>query len=138
MARFGHRKISFVSLLVLTLCNRPVRSQEPPCTTRKLPVSFRDAQNLPLQDVSILDLEAKIRGKPVKILSLASDPRPHRLVLILDISGSMGSLAGESSSWDLELPLARHFFEVNRQRSQIALLFFNDRVRDVIDFSRGN
>jgi hypothetical protein len=40
--------------------------------------------------------------------------------------------------WNLELSLARHFFEANRQRSQIALLFFNDQVNDVIDFSQGN
>ena len=49
---------------------------------RKVPVSFRDAQNLPLQNISVTDLEAKLHGKPVKILSLAPDPRPHRIVLL--------------------------------------------------------
>lgn len=105
---------------------------------RKLPVSFRDAQNLLLQDVSVADLEAKIRGKPVTIVSLAPDPRPHRIVLVLDTSGSMGaSFEGEPGVWKLELSLAHHFFDVNRQGSQMALLFFNDQVNDVIEF-RGN
>jgi len=138
MAWFSYRKVPLVSLVVLTLCSRAVGSQEPSCTTRRVPVFFRDAQNLPIQNISVADLDAKIGGKPVKILSLTPDTRPHRLVLILDISGSMGSVAGESALWDLELPLARHFFEVNRQKSQIALLFFNDRVGDVSDFSAGN
>lgn len=116
---------------------RPASSQELPCTTRRLPVSFRDAQNLPLVNVSIGGLEAKVQGKPVRIVSLAPDPRPHRLVLILDTSGSMGNIEGESL-WNLELSLARHFFEVNRERAQVALLFFNDRVDEIVNFAQGN
>ncbi len=50
----------------------------------------------------------------------------------------MGSSEDERALWNLELSLARYFFDANRQRSQIALLFFNDQVNDVIDFSQGN
>jgi Mg-chelatase subunit ChlD len=99
---------------------------------------LRDEQNLPIQNVSVADLEARVRGKPVKIVSLAPDPRPHRLVLILDASGSMGSTAGEPPLFALELALARHFFEANRQRSQIALLIFNNDVTEAVDFTQGN
>ena len=132
------RRIPFLGAAILLVCIRPVGSQVLPCTTRRLPVSFRDAQNLPLLDVSISDLEARVHGKPVRIVSLEPDPRPHRLVLVLDISGSMGSSEDERALWNLELSLARYFFDANRQRSQIALLFFNDQVNDVIDFSQGN
>jgi Mg-chelatase subunit ChlD len=128
----------FFGLFALTAGIQPARSQEPPCISRKLPVSFRDAQNLPLQNISVADLEAKIKSKPVKFLSLAPDPRPHRIVLALDQSGSMGSTESGPALWNLELSLARHFFEVNRQKSRIAMLFFNDQVNDVIDFSQGN
>lgn len=134
----GHSRISLLSLAVGMLCVQPLRSQEPPCTIRKLPVSFRDAKNLPLQNISVTDLEAKMHGKPVKILSISPDPRPHRLVLILDASGSMGASTTESPPWNLELSLARHFFEVNRQRSQMALVVFNEQVNDVIEFHAGN
>jgi len=105
---------------------------------RKLPVYFRDAQNLQLQNVSITDLEANLHGKAVKVVSLAPDPRPRRLVLILDTSGSMGSIQGEPALWNLELSLAWHFFESNRQRARIAMLLFGDQVHDLIDFSQGN
>jgi hypothetical protein len=50
----------------------------------------------------------------------------------------MGSTAGESPLFTLEFALARHFFEVNRQRSQIALLLFNNHVTEAIDFAQGN
>jgi VWA domain-containing protein len=138
MCGSSYLRILFLGLAVLTWHVRPVGSQESPCTNRKLPVFFRDAQNLPLQNISVSDLEGKVHGKPVKILSLAPDVRPHRIILILDASGSMGSEASELPVWDLEFSLARHFFEVNRQRSQIALLFFNDKVNEVIDFSERN
>ena len=127
-----------VGLLFLASCAPAAAAQEFSCQHRTVPVSFRDAQNLPILDVTIADLEAKAHGKPLKILSLGPDLRAHRLVLILDTSGSMNSTAAEAPLWKLELALARHFFEVNHQKSKIALLFFNDRVTDVIDFSQEN
>src|SRR5215472_13451166 len=106
----------------LFLANTAI-AQDQSCTIRKLPVSFRDARSLPIQ-VPVADLEAKVHGKPAKILSLAPDPRPHRLVVILDASGSMGSpLEGGPPVWNLGLSLARNFYDVNRSRAQIALLF---------------
>lgn len=113
-------------------------AQEVSCQHRTLPVALRDKQNLPIQNISTTDLEAKVHGKPVKILSLTPDPRPHRLVLILDTSGSMDSISGESPPVALEFALARHLFAANHQRSQIALLTFNNDVTDVIDFAGGN
>lgn len=127
-----------VGLLFLASCAPPAAAQEFSCEHRTVPVSFRDAQNLPILGVTIADLEAKAHGKPLKILSLAPDVRPHRLVLILDTSGSIAGLTTDASLWNLEFSLARHFFEMNRQRSQIALLFFNDKVNEVIDFSERN
>jgi len=113
-------------------------AQEAPCQRRSIPVALRDNQNLPFQDISVAELEAKVRGKPVKILSFAPDPRPHRLVLLLDTSGSMGSTAGESPLFALGLALARHFFEVHQQWSHIGLLTFNKNVTEALDFMKGN
>ncbi len=138
MAHLCYIRISLATLAAFLLWNIAAVSQEPPCTTRKLPVSFRDAQNLPLENVSVTDLEAKMHGKPMKIVSLTADSRPHRIVLVLDISASMGNIEVGTALWNLELTLARHFFDINRQRTQIALLFFNNRVTGVIDFAQGN
>lgn len=131
-------RIAFFGLFLLAAGVQAARAQELPCVNRKLPVSFRDAQNLPIQNVSVDDLQAKVRGKPVKILSITPDSRPHRLVLIMDASGSMGASTTESPPWNLEVSLARHFFEANRQKSQMALVIFNEQVNDVVEFSAGN
>src|ERR1700719_2765043 len=127
-----------VRFLVLTLCARTIAAQDSSCLRRALPVALRDEQNLPIQNISVADLEARVHGQPIKILSLAPDPRPHRLVLILDASGSMRGTAGEPPLFALEFALARHFFEANRQRSQIALLIFNNDVTEAVDFAQGN
>src|SRR5947207_11381534 len=108
------------------------------CKRCCIPFALRDNYNRPIQNISITDLEGKVRGKPIKILSFAPDPRPHRLVLLLDTSGSMGSTAGESPQFALGLALARHFFDVNHQWSHIALLTFNKNVTETLDFTRGN
>jgi uncharacterized protein with von Willebrand factor type A (vWA) domain len=113
-------------------------AQDESCQHRTVPVAFRDAQNLPIRDLSSADLEPKLHGKPVKILSLSADTRPHRLVLILDASGSMGGLELGAPRWKLAVLLARHFFEANLQKSPIALIIFNNQVTEAIDFTSGN
>jgi hypothetical protein len=123
---------------ILALCTTVLAAQDSSCLRRTLPVSLRDEQNLPIPNVSVADLQAKVHGKPVKILSIAPDPRPHRLVLILDTSKSMGSMEGEKPLVTLEFTLARHFFDANKQKSQIALLIFNNGVTDSVDFAQGN
>jgi len=135
VSSFGKCTVRF---LILTLCTTAIAAQDSPCLRRALPVALRDVQNLPIQNVLVADLQARVHGKPVKLLSLAPDPRPHRLVLILDASGSMGSTHGEPPLFALEFALARHFFEANRQRSQIALLIFNNDVTEVVDFAQGD
>jgi Mg-chelatase subunit ChlD len=126
-----------VGLLILALCAGIVRAQDLSCERRVVPVALRDNENLPIANVQVADLEAKVHGKRIKILSLAPDRRPRRVVLILDASGSMGSTASETPLFALEFALAAHFFEVNHQRSQIALLIFNSHVTEVVDFNQG-
>ena len=125
-------------LAVFLVVPYSVLAQEPACQHRILPIAVRDAQNLPIPNVSPVDLQAKVHGKPVKILSLSPDTRPHRLVLILDASGSMGGETGESARWKLALLLARHFFNANNHSSPIALLIFNNQVTDAVPFAAGN
>jgi len=123
---------------ILALCTAAIAAQDFSCLRRALPIALRDEQNLPIDNLTIADLQARIHGKSVKILSISRDPRPHRLVLILDTSGSMGSTQGEPPLFALELALARHFFDANKQRSQIALLVFNNVVTESVDFDQGN
>ena len=127
-----------VRFLILTLCTAALAAQDSSCLRRTLPIALRDEQNLPIQNFSVADLQAKLHGKSVKILSISPDTRPHRVVLILDASGSMGSTQSEPPLFALEIALARHFSDANKQRSQIALLIFNNDVTETVNFAQGN
>jgi hypothetical protein len=132
---YARLEILSIFLLVIPFT---ATAQKQDCVHRTMPVALRDNENLPLQNISVTDLLGKIHGKPVKFLSLAPDQRAHRLVIILDASGSMGNFDGEPSNWTTELKLAHHFFETNRGRSEIAMVIFNTQVIDVTEFSEGN
>ena len=129
-----------LALATLTLAfSGSADAQALSCQHRTIPVAFRDAQDLPIHDISPTDLEAKLRGKPVRILSLKPDARPHRVVLALDASGSMGIAEYNTrSAWLLEPLLAANFYARVRDRSQLALITFNEQVNETAEFSPNN
>jgi von Willebrand factor type A domain len=98
----------------------------------------RDAAELPISNISPADLEGKTHGKPVKLLSIAPDPRSHRIVLLLDASASMAKVDSEPSLWELELLFACHFVQLNQTKYRIALLIFAKEVIETMEFSEGN
>lgn len=131
-------RLSVPALFLAILIALPSQAQQSPCERRTIAVFFRDAQDLPIRDVSPADLEATLGGKPVKILSVTPDRRPHRVVIVLDSSGSMGSQTGERSHWMLALGVAQLFANENADNSQLALVIFGKQVTDTIGFTAGN
>jgi hypothetical protein len=134
------RSPAILASLLLSLYSASLASaQANSCSHRVLSVYVGDLQGSPITGLVPADFEAKVHGNPVKILSVAPDTRPHRLVLIVDVSHSMDSMGlGEPPRWRWEFALAQHFFDVNRQKAQIALLIFSRRANEVVDFSQGN
>jgi hypothetical protein len=125
--------------LLLNLSVSFVLEQNDSCSHRVLPVFVKDSQAKSVAVLAPADFEAKVQGKPVNILSIASDQRPHRLLVIVDLTHSMkNGGTGEPPRWRWQLALARHFFEQNRQKAQIALLIFSKQINDVVNFYQGN
>lgn len=111
------------------------------CERRTVPVSFLDGQILPIRNVAPRDLVAQLDKKPVKILSIVPDERPHRIVLVLDSSGSMdmGNVQSAAPSyWTMALTLAQNFAAENADNVKLALVMFNSHVTDTIGFDAGN
>jgi len=76
-------------------------------------------------------------GKPVKILSVKPDQQPHRIVILLDSSGSMfGDAMGHK--WKMARFVAAHIARANLPNTSLALLVFSEKVNEQIDFSQGN
>jgi hypothetical protein len=112
-------------------------AQESACTERTLPLSVETSLGVPLRGLAPSDFEAKLKGNPVEVLSIAPDTRPHRVVILLDSSGSM-SHDYYNMRWNFALSLARQFAAACGTQTQLALLLFNQDVIEVDGFSKGN
>ena len=121
--------LGFVTVMCAVL---PAQAQQTSCQRRILVASFTSEQLLPISGVAPTDLEAKIQGKRVTILSLAPDERPHRLLILLDSSGSM------MSYWATATKFAQMFANENAGTSQLALMASSRGNADIVDFSEGN
>lgn len=122
---------------ILTACSWPAMAEDV-CLARKLPVYFRDAQNLLIQNIPLTDLQAKVHGQPAKIVSLTLDTRARRIVLFLDVSSSMCARGSpEPPLWPLEMIFALHFFDLNQRRAQLAFITFNGKVNQIASSSDG-
>jgi von Willebrand factor type A domain len=106
-------------------------AQQDPCLHRILPLTVGDFQGIRIEVLRVEDLEAKLQGGPAKILSIAPDNRVHRIVILVDVSGTMGGkirqvLTPASVLAGTELP-----------NTQMALIVFKDKIEEQIGFSQG-
>ena len=130
----------FVGLLLFALfvvSPLPATAQDASCLRRTLPITVHDSHWLQFHGLTPKDFQAKFRGQPVKILSVHPDTRPHRIVVLLDTSGSMrGEVSGKE--WKLASSVAAHFGQANLKSTSLALFLFSDKVLEEIDFAQGN
>jgi len=108
-----------------------VSAQVGTCTHRILPVTVQDEKGRPVTGLAAADFEGKFRGLPVKLLSIAPDQRPHRIVILLDASGSMHDI------WGRVLAPAFNLAGTRLADTQMALLIFNEKIIEQIGFDGG-
>lgn len=124
------------SLGVPLLLAISARAEDSGCVRRTLPLSVV-APDTQSAKASAGDLRGSFRDMSVKILSLVKDDRPHRIVILLDTSGSM-SENFSNHKWKLALSVASHLAKEPPANSSVALLFFSDQVLGGVDFSKGS
>ncbi|MGB8472600.1 MAG: vWA domain-containing protein [Candidatus Acidiferrum sp.] len=126
--------VSSIWLLLYLASASPLAAQNAACFHRILPFSVIDSHRhlVRLSDPS--ELDGKLRGKPVKILSIRPNKRPHRIVILLDTSGSMlGDLDGRK--WQVARFAALRIAQANLENTSLALVLFSNKVSEQIDFS---
>ena len=110
-------------------------AQNESCLHRTLPISIHDSQGRLLRGLVPSDLEAKLHGQPVKILSVSPDVRPHRIVVMLDAGSSMLGVS-QTKKWVLATSIASSIAQTDLQSASLALLVFSDKVKEQITFSQ--
>ena len=110
-------------------------AQETPCLRRTVMASVLTLAGQPVASVPTSSFKGEFRRKPVRILSATRDLGPRRIVVLLDASGSMAGLT--KGKWDLVLRAATDVAAHAPPDSSVALLVFNDKVKQKVDFSAG-
>jgi hypothetical protein len=114
----------------------PIAAQDASCLHRTLTLNIFDTRGRLIRGLEPGDFEAKLRGKPVKILSIAPDNRPHRIAVLLDTSGTVLGQP-DAEEWVAAHSIASHISHTTLQDTSLALLLFSDKVNEQIDFPKG-
>jgi len=111
-------------------------AQDASCLHRTLTLNVFDTQGHVIRGLDPSDFEAKFRGKPVSVLSITPDSRPHRISVLLDTSGTVLGQP-DAEEWETAHSIASHISRTTLQNTSLALLLFSDKVNEQIDFAKG-
>jgi hypothetical protein len=124
-------------LLVLFTGPWTLSAQENACSNYLVPFVLRNSQGEIVHHVSAKDLDIKLNGKIVPLDAIHREDRPRRIVILLDASGSMRGF-GKEVPWRQAVASADMLATLAEGRARLALLIFNERVIEEIDFGPDN
>lgn len=126
-----------LTTLLFGACAGSLSAQDLDCKHRTISLIALDNSGATVVGISALDLRAKLHNDDPQITSVRQDRRPHKIVVLVDISSSMSGESGGREarmSWDL----VSHVVLSQLPNTSLALLTFDDAVRDRVDFSPEN
>jgi hypothetical protein len=107
-----------------------------PSGTRSIVVNVLDAHGNALRDLTKDNFRLHVNRKPTVVHDARYSLAPRRIVVLLDMSGSMtGDKA--TGKWRIAREAAEDLLAEIPVDVPIALLTFSGEVRDVLDFSQG-
>ncbi|HEV2224439.1 MAG TPA: VWA domain-containing protein [Candidatus Acidoferrales bacterium] len=80
----------------------------------------------------------RIKGAKASVRNIALDTSPRRIILLLDMSGSMGETIDENkhiTTWDYTKDMARVFLKTIFAQDSVALDVFADKEKQVVPFT---
>jgi von Willebrand factor type A domain len=112
-------------------------AQSESCVRRSIPVNVMTDRGQMVTGLTEKNFSASMHHQPVKILSVAPDEAPRRVVIVLDASGSM---IGELPFWQLYLEVARDLVATMPLDTSAGLVVFSPNVLNTIPLtnSRSN
>jgi von Willebrand factor type A domain len=113
-------------------------AQEAGSTPETYPVLVNvvDLHGNDIRDLSKNDFRVRINGKPAVISEAQYSVAPRRIVIVLDMSGSM---AGEidTGKWLVARKVVGDFLTQMPPDAPVAMVTFSDQVYETVDFSKG-
>lgn len=130
--------LAFALALAVGVCpGSPAAQQRSPCTSYRVRVNVIDKDGYAIAGLRAEDFQGRFRGKPVKIVSVRTDTRAARIVIVLDASGSMrGRKESGYGRWKLASGIAAHATLTLAPRNRVALLMFSEKTF-IVGFAEG-
>jgi hypothetical protein len=104
--------------------------------TRSVVVNVLDEHGNAVRDLTKEDFRVRLNGAPVTVLNARYSLAPRRVLVLLDVSGSMGG-EGSTPKWKIAREAADDLLTQTPRDVPIAMMTFASEVRDVFDFAQG-
>ena len=127
--------IAFLGAL-LALCVIPLSASAQSEEARTIPLVVMNQSGQIIQDITPQNV--RIKGTDASVRNVTLDTGPRRIVLLLDMSGSMGETIDENkqiTTWDYTKDTARLFLKTIFSQDSVALDVFADKERQVVPFT---
>lgn len=118
----------FCILLCLAASATRLHSQQKDCDKQIVTVAARDKHGQFVPGLQIADFRAKVRGKGADILSAGGASAVHRVVLVLDVGGSM------AWKWRPLQRLSSEIIHSSPENTQFALIIFAGQALEKVEF----
>jgi hypothetical protein len=120
-----------VVLILSYMCAVPAWGQGDACRHRTIPVSVVRNDNVSVNPLSIANFEGTYRKKQIRIASATFNHMPLRVILLIDVSGSMRDPRSESN-WNLMEDVAEDLLAGLPPDSEIGLGFFSKEIEPIV------
>lgn len=118
------------TLLVAAILTSPLTAMAQSICSTSVHVTPYTKMNDRLESVPMVDIQARVNGRPVRVTSILPERKPVHAVLVLDASGSMQSFGESDKSnvkWQIVLELAQKIVTFAQPSSTLGLLAFSGK-----------
>ena len=110
-----------------------MKAQDDPCLTRTVVVTAIETQGNPVKNLQASDLAGKLHGQPVQVVSLELTRRRPRIMVVLDMSGSM--VAPDDRVWPITRMMLEDVVRLDSEAGQMGLALFGTEVFKLVGLS---
>ena len=94
-----------------------------------------DRNGRPLRELTKDNFQVKVNGRLVTHLEATYSVAPRRIVVLLDMSGSMGGDV-DHNKWKIAIEAVQDLLVETPADVSLALVTFSDHVNDIFEFSQ--
>lgn len=129
-------RIRLVFAVALLTCAHLVAQSAPKQPTLWLPVNVLDRNGNAVRNLTRDNFHVKVNGHLATPLDAHYSLAPRRIVVLLDMSGSMAGVTVQSRKWELAREAVEDFLTETPSDVQVAVITFSSGVHDIFNFSQ--